>query len=133
MAKKRSLHYAQRPQSEFRKHYPMPADKPRKKQNGIISKKILDNIINNVRSKTNVNLWENSASVTEWFRGLGEKDKHTFICFDIVEFYPSMSEDLLKAALNFTKLHTTISQQDTEIILHSRKSLLFNEGKPWIK
>ena len=76
---------------------------------------------------------ENSAPVIEWFRDLREKDKHTFICFDIVEFYPSISEDLLKVALIFAKLHTTISQQDTEIIIHSRKSLLFDKGKPWIK
>ena len=58
-------------------------------------------------------MWKNSVSVIEWF--LGEKDKCTFICFDIVEFYSSISEDLLKAALNFAKLYTTISQQYTEI------------------
>ena len=64
---------------------------------------------------------------------MGEKSKHTFVCFDIVEFYPSISEELLKAALYFAKQHTTISQQYTEIIFHSRKSLLFNKDKPWIK
>ena len=100
---------------------------------GIVSKKILDNIISNVRLKTAVNQWKNSASVIEWFRDLGDKSKHIFACFDIVEFYPSISEDLLKAAVDFAKQHTTISQQDTEIIFHSRKSLLFDKDKPWIK
>ena len=88
---------------------------------GIVSKKILDNIISNVRLKTAVNQWKNSASVIEWFRDLGDKSKHTFACFDIVEFYPLISEDLLKAALDFAKQHTTISQQDTEIVFHSKK------------
>ena len=100
---------------------------------GIVSKKILDNITSNVRLKTAVNQWKNSAFVTKWFRGLGEKSKHTFVCFDIVEFYPSISEDLLKAALDFAKQHTTISQQDIKIIFHSRKSLFFDKDKPWIK
>ena len=72
---------------------------PAKSEMGVVSKKILNNIINNVRSKTDVNLWKNSGSVIEWFRGLEENGKHTFISFDIVEFYPSISEDLLKAAL----------------------------------
>ena len=58
---------------------------------GVVSKKILDNIINYVRSKTDVNQWKNSASFIEWFRSLEEKDKHTFICFDIIELYPSIS------------------------------------------
>ena len=78
-----------------------------------------------------INQWKNLGSVIEWFGSLNEKNKYTFICFDIVEFYPSISEDLLKEALSFAKLHTAISQQDTEIIFHSRKSLL--KGKPWIK
>ena len=117
----------------FLKHPSMPVDKPAKSKMGKVSKKIFDNIINNVKSKTDVNQWKNSASVIKWFRGLREIDKHTIICFYIIEFYPSISEDLLKAALNFAKLHTTISQQDTDIIFHSRKSLLFDKGKPWIK
>ena len=77
-------------------------------------------------------MWKNSASVIEWFRDLGDKSKHTSPAL-IVEFYPSISEDQLKAALDFAKQHITISQQDTEIIFHSRKSLLFDKDKPWIK
>ena len=73
------------------------------------------------------------ALVTEWFKSIEDKDKHTFISFDIIDFYPSITEELLKKALTFAKKHTKISKQDYEIIMHSRKSLLFDEGSPWAK
>ena len=57
----------------------------------------------------------------------------TFLCFDIIEFYPSISEELLNEALCFAKLHACISQEDMDIIFHSRKSLLFNNGNSWVK
>ena len=50
-----------------------------------------------------------------------------------MEFYPSITEKLLRRAISFAKLHTTISPQDLEIILHSRKSLLFDNASTWIK
>ena len=133
MAKKEAFITLKDHKKNFESTLPCRLINPAKTEMGIVSKKILDNITSNVRLKTAVNQWKNSASVIEWFRDLGEKSKHTFVCFDIVEFYPSISEDLLKAALDFTKQHTTISQQDTEIIFHSRKSLLFDKDKPWIK
>ena len=117
----------------FKSTLPCRLINPAKSEMGIVSKKILDNITSKVRLQTAVNQWKNSTSVIEWFKGLGKKSKHTFVCFGIIEFYPSISEDLLKAALDFTKQHTTIPQQDTKIIFHSRKSLLFDKDKPWIK
>ena len=53
--------------------------------------------------------------------------------FDIVEFYPSISERLLSDALNFAKQHIDIPSREIEIIQHARKSLLFQEGDVWIK
>lgn len=52
--------------------------------------------------------------------------------FDIVEFYPSISEDLLKQALDYAKQHTTISEEDLDIIMHARKSL-FNDDEHRIR
>ena len=59
--------------------------------------------------------------------------KHSFTIFDIVDFYPSISEELLEKAINFAKQKTPVPDQDIEIILHSRKSLLFAKGKIWTK
>ena len=53
--------------------------------------------------------------------------------FDIKDFYPSIKEDLLIEALEFAKQHVTIKSNDRETIFHARKSLLYNEGEPWIK
>ena len=52
--------------------------------------------------------------------------------FDIKDFYPSIKDDLLIEALEFAKQHVTIKSNDRETIFHARKSLLDNEGEPWI-
>ena len=43
-----------------------------------------------------------------------------------MDYYPSISEDLLLRAIEFAEQYTGISKQDKDIILHSRKSLLFS-------
>jgi hypothetical protein len=53
--------------------------------------------------------------------------------FDIVDFYPSITENLLMDAINYAAQHTDVSDKDIEIIMHARKSLLFNKDEPWIK
>ena len=77
--------------------------------------------------------WRNSSSVIEWFRNLKEKEKFTFITFDVVNFYPSISEKLLKMAIDFAKEYTDISAKDIKIIMHARKSVLINNDTPWKK
>ena len=69
----------------------------------------------------------------EWFSNIKEKTKHSFILFDIVDFYPSISENLRNQALSWASDLADISDEDISIITHARKSLLFNHGKPWIK
>ena len=59
--------------------------------------------------------------------------KCTCTCFDIVEFYLSITERLLKSALDFAKQHTEISDDDINIIYHAKKSLFFSKGKAWMK
>ena len=59
--------------------------------------------------------------------------RHSFISFDIVDFYLSISEKRLDQALSWASNLTTISDNDILIIKHARKSLLFNTGKPWTK
>ena len=53
--------------------------------------------------------------------------------FDIKDFYPSIKEKLLWEAIRFVKCYTSISSKDTDIILHARKSLLYNNDEPWVK
>ena len=100
---------------------------------GKVSKVILDNINNNIRSATNVNQWKNSKSVIDWFQNIEGKPNHTFLSFDIVEFYPSITEDLLDRAIVWARSLITIPEEDISIIKHVRKSLLFNGGTAWTK
>ena len=53
--------------------------------------------------------------------------------FDIEEFYPSMSKKLLLKAIKSAKTLVNISDEETNTIMHSRKSLLFNNTDIWIK
>ena len=98
---------------------------------GLVSKQILENINNQIRSSTNLNQWRNTAAVIDWFKKIPNKSNSKFIKFDIVDFYPSISEDLLGKALKFAKKFVDISDSDMEIIMNSRKSLLFDEKDIW--
>lgn len=106
---------------------------PAKPDMGRVSKAILDDIVSAVKKNTNVNLWKNTSAVIDWFSAIDEKNSHTFISFDVVEFYPSITEPLLKQAISFAKQFIHISQEDEDIIMHARRSLLFGDGKTWVK
>ena len=52
---------------------------------------------------------------------------------DIVEFYPSITEELLSSAISYARSVIDIEQKVVDIILHSRQSLLFTKDSAWIK
>ena len=86
-----------------------------------------------VRTILNVKQWKNTQNVIEWFGNIEQKSRHSFISFDIVDFYPWNSENFLVQALYWASSLADISDEDISIIKHARKSLLFNNGKPWIR
>ena len=106
---------------------------PSKSEIGIISKQILDNINKKVIHATQVNQWKSTSNVIQWFQAIPEKNKHAFITFDVCDFYPSISEQLLMKALDYASQFTTISQQDRHIITHAKRSLLYHQKSPWVK
>ena len=53
--------------------------------------------------------------------------------FDINEFYPSISEELLRNSIKFAKNYATIEQEEEKLIMACRKSILFNDGRAWTK
>ena len=83
--------------------------------------------------KTQVNQWRNTKLVIEWFKAVKTKNKCSFIKFDIVDFYPSISEELLSKAIAYAQSVTTIEEKLMRTIYHSRKSLLFDRDNVWIK
>ena len=61
------------------------------------------------------------------------KKSSSFIKFDMVDFYPSISKDLLIKSIDFIKSITTIETKVVDTILDSRISLLFNKHSTWVK
>ena len=106
---------------------------PTKTEVGRISKQILEEINREFVNATKVNQWKNTSSVLQWHKLLQNKRNSTFIYFDVVEFYPSISEALLNRALDFASQHMNISATDRQIIINARHSLLFSNGQPWKK
>ena len=67
-----------------------------------------------------------------WFKNIKSKNRNSFIKFDIVDFYPSISKELLLKAINFARSVTPIQDKFIETILHSHKALLFNTNDAWV-
>ena len=97
---------------------------------GIISKQILQRINSNIVKSTNINQWKNTDAVIKWFSNMPGKSTRSFICFDIVDFYPSISEELLNEALIFASQYDEITENEKAIIMKTKQSLLFNRIQP---
>ena len=106
---------------------------PCKSEIGKISKKILDRINSKIRKSVKLNQWRSTQDVISWFNSIDDKQQYSFISFDVCEFYPSISEKLLNSALDFASSFECISDQEREIILHTKKSFLYNNTEPWCK
>ena len=72
-------------------------------------------------------------SVIKWFENINNKRLYKFLQFDIKDFYPSIKETLLNKAIQFAKEHVAITRNEVEVIFHARKSVLYNDGEPWMK
>ena len=106
---------------------------PTKSQLGKISKQILPKINKTLRSKLILNQWQNSSEVTDWFKKIQLKSLYTFKVFDIQEFYPSITEKLLRDVLAFAQRYVHVKQNELDLIFHTLKSLLYCKDTPWIK
>ena len=52
---------------------------------------------------------------------------------NVKDFYPSIKETLLNEAIQFAKERVPITRNHVEVIFHARKSVLYNNGEPWVK
>ena len=67
------------------------------------------------------------------FEELNYKLNKCFINFDILEFYTYITKLHLVDAIKFSKTFTKFSDDDTELILHTCQSVLFQENETWCK
>ena len=120
MAKQNAFITVKDHKENFRTNLKCRLINPAKSKLGKVSKVILDRINNNIRTLLNTNQWKNSYSVIEWFKKIDDKTNHMFLSFDIIEFYPSISKELLDNVLNWAKSLTSISDDDITIIQHTQ-------------
>jgi hypothetical protein len=106
---------------------------PTKAELGKVSKHILSDIVKIVKEKTKVNHWQNTDEVIMWFKNLKDKNRFTFIQFDICDFYSSIGKPLLTKVINWASKYVYISDEAKEIIFQTKKSLLFDDKQPWQK
>ena len=106
---------------------------PAKTNIGKISKKILEDIIHKVRASTLFNQWTKTADVIKWFKSIKNKSLYTFFKFDVVAFYPSISENLFNRVLNWADTITPIEKDNRNILHHARESFLFSNDAAWVK
>ena len=86
-----------------------------------------------MREASHCNLRRNSLETIEWFRKIKNKSKASFIQFDIIDFYPSISKKILIGSINYAKEYIDITKEQYDIILACRKTVFGNNGSTWIK
>ena len=106
---------------------------PTKPEIGKISKRILKIAISVVKAKGGYKQWRNTQDVIKWFQSIENKNRKSFINFDICAFYPSISSDILSAALDWAKNFVNISPENKKIIMKSKKSYLYLCNEAWVK
>jgi hypothetical protein len=106
---------------------------PTKPEIGKVSRSILQAKIAEVKSKSMLSQWKNTDCVKKWFSELKQKHIQTFIQFDFQNFYPSITKELLEAAIEFAEEYTEFSEQEKEIIFEARKSILYSQNNAWTK
>ena len=100
----------------FRTSHPCRLINLLKSKLGKVSKIILEKVKKNLVRSLKVNQWRNTDSVINWFNAIENKFQCFFLQLDIVEFHPSISENILDTAINFAKKYTDISDEISELL-----------------
>ena len=106
---------------------------PTKPNLGRVSKWKMERLIRQVKAKSKLRQWKNTDSTLAWYRLLDNKAALSFVVCDIVDYYPSITADLLDQALDWAAGWCQISQDDRELFKHTKDSLLWHEGCTWVK
>ena len=102
---------------------------------GSVSKNKLDKVINIIRKKLNFNQWNHTTDVINWFSKINIKNECTFTQYDINDFYPLITSEILVKTIEFGKIHLEITENTIRgrIIKHCRNTLLYFNKKTWKK
>ena len=89
---------------------------PSKVDSGRVSCEILARINTEARKLLKFNQWLKTTDVLEWFNRREIGRRASFIQFDIVNFYPSISRNLLDRSLEYLSKIVNIEKNELEII-----------------
>ena len=106
---------------------------PAKSHLGKASKAILDRVNTIIRADSSLRQWRSTQNVVDWFNSIGDKKKNSVVKFDIVEFYPSISEKTFKRALSFAREFTNITKDEEKILMNSREAFICLHNELWAK
>ena len=105
---------------------------PAKPEIGIVSKQILQWINSNIAKSTKLNQY-NRFSYQVVRQHTRQIHSLIVISFYVVDFYPSISKELLKQALTFASQYDEITENEKHIIIQAKKYLLFNGNSTYCK
>ena len=107
---------------------------PTRTEIGKISKTILEKINKQITEKLKLQQWISTKNAINWFTKINRKNRAAFVQFDIVDFYPSITEEVFKTVMDFAKTFADTTDSDWHIIKHCRKTLLCNNSEEqWVK
>ena len=106
---------------------------PAKRETGKSSKYFLEQLNSKVGDLSLVNQWQETSTVITWFKNIKNKKKCVSVQVDIEEFFLSISKELFLKVITYAKTFVNINDEEINTIMHSRKSLLFNNTDIWIK
>ena len=67
--------------------------------------------------------------VINWFKSIEQKSKCFFIQFDVIEFYPSITEKILEDVIVFAKEHMEMQKMTSELLNIAGKPLSITKMK----
>ena len=84
-----------------------------------------------MREAIGLEQWQSTKQVLQWFQNIDKKKDRFFLQFDIVDFYPSITVELLNKAIKYAEEQGfPLTKQQKEIVMNARKSLLYARKKP---
>ena len=104
----------------------MPSNQPNKTEIGKVTKDIVDEMSISIRCKADVNQWGSTKDVIRWFNKLENKKQLSYLTLDIVDFYPSITDNLLIKTLKLAQRYHYITATEFETIIHARKTILYD-------
>ena len=102
---------------------------------GRVVKFKVENINRELKYLTGMHQWQNTQSALHWFKNIKDPNSYAFLKVDIVSFYPSITSELIKKAIEYGRSldGIFIPKADEEMIFQCCKSFLFCDGVPWTK